>query len=62
MIRAWQASRRACSAVTRSPVEVSATPRPVTQGVEVEGDHHRLVAGATMGREAGVGQVLQERA
>ena len=31
MIRAWQASRRACSAVTRSPVEVVATPIPVSR-------------------------------
>ena len=60
MIRAWQASRRACSAVIRSPVEVVATPSPGEQGVEVEGDHH-AGGGAAMDREAGVGEVLQER-
>ena len=61
MIRAWQASRRACSAVIRSPVEVVATPSAGEEGVEVEGDHHRG-GGAAVVREAGVGHVLQERA
>ena len=60
MIRAWQASRRACSAVIRSPVEVVATPIPVSR-VSRSRVTITLSGGAAVDREAGVGDVLQER-
>ena len=61
MMWAVQASRRAWSAVIRSPVEVVATPASVEQGVEVEGDHHAGGGAAVLG-QAGVGEVLEQGA
>ncbi len=59
MIRAWQASRRACSAVIRSPVVVSATPRSL-RSVSRSRVTITLVAVPPCVGQAGVGEVLEE--
>ena len=60
MIRAWQASRRACSAVIRSPVEVVAAPIPVSRVSRSRVTITLVVVPPWVG-QAGVGEVLQER-
>ena len=60
MIVASQASRRARSAVIRSPVEVSAN-RHRSGSVEVEGHHHGVAVPPCWGSRS-AGEVLQKRA
>ncbi len=60
MIPAWQASRLAWPAVTRSPVEVVACRSRLEQRLVVEDHHHRRGGPAVPG-QAGGGDVLQQR-